>query len=127
MTHDTWVSGSGLCTYRRAKLLTHTPAHMSRALLMSVKSTCQSTVAFVNATMVSLVSSKLLKPAYCTPMSTSKYVPGIWWCVQLNCIYISAVWSPYMVDGIRTLCITFGSVGAWGTVRYQKSSINRLQ
>ena len=40
---DTWhlTVWSGLCTYRRAKLLTHTPAHMSRALLMSVKSTCQ--------------------------------------------------------------------------------------
>jgi len=34
--------------------------------------------------MVSLVSSKLLKPAYSTPVSTSKYGPWIWWWAQLR-------------------------------------------
>ena len=85
--HDTWLSESGLCTFRRAKLLTHTSAHMSRALFWCLWNLlASSTAACVNATMVSLVSSKLLKlnPVYRTPVSTSKYGPWIWWCAQLR-------------------------------------------
>jgi len=32
----------------------------------------------------------------------------------------ACVQTPSTVDGIRMLSIAFGSVGAWGTVRYQK-------
>ena len=39
----------------------------------------------------------------------------------------ACIQTPSTVDGIRTLSITFGSVRTWGTVLYQKSSINRFK
>jgi len=39
----------------------------------------------------------------------------------------ACVQTPSMVDGIPTLSITFGSIRTWGTVLYQKSSINRFK